>query len=632
MTMYLPTKSLRTKPRQLALCLAAVLLLIAFGPPAAAQPVPETLVYEQDYDEGGRVRTLTPDSGRTATYTYSDAGSEKTLDYAGWPVVTATEFDVHGLPIRTERAALGAAPGAVETATRDDIGRLASHRLDIDGDASAAFDASGFAYDARGYLTGYVRNDAGLAVTQTFGYDGQARLASWSVGGATQFYGYDAFGNLESRSALSTPDLAVSALAALYDASNRRVGWDYDAEGRLARDDRYDYRYDRSGRLAAIFTHDGDLVAHYLYDLGGQRIRVFEDGKLTFTQRDFAQRVVSERVVDLETGAVTGEDHLLFAGQAVATVDDQPSPMGELVATQRFTDRLGNPALRWDGEGDRHYQDYAPFGTQARVADPEHEGAHGFTGHEDDATGNTYMRARYYDPDASRFQRPDPARDFTLASPSSLNLYQYVRNQPLDLIDPTGRITIGFKFSVPILKRFGINLSVGVAASQGKAKGDLGDHRVDQRTFQAEAEFSYGSKSHSPIDEVTTPYLSESADKTWGGFFLGTGYKQTTRSDGTIRGEVGLFGYTLILDDKNLDADVGASGEAELTMNTPLGSVKSDGKDLQTVGEQTSSTGLKLKLSGALSHHLWKSYPDRYTDAHKGKVDSKGLIFELKEK
>jgi RHS repeat-associated protein len=64
-----------------------------------------------------------------------------------------------------------------------------------------------------------------------------------------------------------------------------------------------------------------------------------------------------------------------------------------------------------------------------------------FTGKERDAeTGLDYFGARYYSGALGRFTSPDPlyieAR--RLADPQQLNLYAYVRNNPLKLVDPTG--------------------------------------------------------------------------------------------------------------------------------------------------------------------------------------------------
>jgi RHS repeat-associated protein len=68
-----------------------------------------------------------------------------------------------------------------------------------------------------------------------------------------------------------------------------------------------------------------------------------------------------------------------------------------------------------------------------------------FTGKERDAeSGNDYFEARYYSSAMGRFMSPDfsdaavPIPFATLSDPQTLNLYAYVRNNPLGLVDAYG--------------------------------------------------------------------------------------------------------------------------------------------------------------------------------------------------
>jgi RHS repeat-associated protein len=66
----------------------------------------------------------------------------------------------------------------------------------------------------------------------------------------------------------------------------------------------------------------------------------------------------------------------------------------------------------------------------------------GFTGHRHNNTGTydlglIYMNARYYLPEVGRFISPDAIVPDP-ANPQSHNRYSYVRNNPVNLIDPTG--------------------------------------------------------------------------------------------------------------------------------------------------------------------------------------------------
>jgi len=66
-----------------------------------------------------------------------------------------------------------------------------------------------------------------------------------------------------------------------------------------------------------------------------------------------------------------------------------------------------------------------------------------FTTYERAQTGLDYARARYYRSDHKRFTSPDPyGGSYRLDSPQSLNRYAYVANDPINRIDPTGRVCL----------------------------------------------------------------------------------------------------------------------------------------------------------------------------------------------
>jgi len=88
----------------------------------------------------------------------------------------------------------------------------------------------------------------------------------------------------------------------------------------------------------------------------------------------------------------------------------------------------------------------------------------GFTGHdEDDELGLVNMRGRLYDPKQRRFISPDPFVSDPLDGQSH-NRYAYVLNNPLNLIDPSGFISISGNASPGVIG-FSPFISIGTQTS-----------------------------------------------------------------------------------------------------------------------------------------------------------------------
>ncbi len=81
-------------------------------------------------------------------------------------------------------------------------------------------------------------------------------------------------------------------------------------------------------------------------------------------------------------------------------------------------------------------RNFEPFGKSLSTAgNPLTK--YGFTAEWTDPTNLIYLRARYYDPATGRFLSKDPVRGL-IAHPSTLNLYSYAVNNPINFIDPSG--------------------------------------------------------------------------------------------------------------------------------------------------------------------------------------------------
>lgn len=102
-------------------------------------------------------------------------------------------------------------------------------------------------------------------------------------------------------------------------------------------------------------------------------------------------------------------------------------------------DQVGSSSFITDGVGDPiQFIGYTPFGESfINVSATHFQTPYRFNGKEQDAeTGLYNYGARYYDPKISRWMSVDPLAD----ERSWLTPYNYVQNNPLNRIDPTGAI------------------------------------------------------------------------------------------------------------------------------------------------------------------------------------------------
>ena len=106
-----------------------------------------------------------------------------------------------------------------------------------------------------------------------------------------------------------------------------------------------------------------------------------------------------------------------------------------------FADALGTSRYAYSLAG-ANISDYYPFGGE-RVLSTGTTNHYKFTGKERDSeSGLDNFGARYDSSQYGRFMSPDPLGGQTI-DPQTLNKYSYVRNNPLNLTDPTGMYTCG---------------------------------------------------------------------------------------------------------------------------------------------------------------------------------------------
>jgi RHS repeat-associated protein len=207
----------------------------------------------------------------------------------------------------------------------------------------------------------------------------------------------------------------------------------YDAAGNMTSDGQQTFAYDGANRLKSVGAGAQNT---YGYDGNGARVRVVANGGLpTFYIRstvlgqvafEVNQNMVLRAYVNAagKTIAQQSRDgqfywlHTNHLGSGTKLTDST----GAVKSRAEF-DPYGQPLLEWSSSGDTY------LNTKK------------FTGYErDTGSGLDYANARMYANGRGRFVQPDPTglKSSTLKEPLSLNLYAYVKNDPVNLTDPTG--------------------------------------------------------------------------------------------------------------------------------------------------------------------------------------------------
>jgi RHS repeat-associated protein len=296
--------------------------------------------------------------------------------------------------------------------------------------------------------------------TDVYRYDAASRLVHATADTPrhrnTQTFAYDAFGNLRRIDTTSVRDgAAPNTLATIIgiDPRTNRVSPDpcagitdgsclfgnYDEAGnQIWTSAGVQYEYDATGMVVRL--RSTTRQEEYVYDANNERIATVGALETRVTLRDLDAKVARELTLRNGT-AQWKKDYVYRDGTLLAAI--LPG------ARHHFhLDHLGTPRLITDDHGMKvSLHTYWPFGPEAPGSEPDAERMK-FTGHERDfgagpGEDHDYMHARYYNPMGGRFFSIDPGKDWNPKQPQSWNLYAYVRNNPLNLTDPTGRSVVG---------------------------------------------------------------------------------------------------------------------------------------------------------------------------------------------
>jgi RHS repeat-associated protein len=232
----------------------------------------------------------------------------------------------------------------------------------------------------------------------------------------TDTYTYDAVGNrLTKNGATYSYDNADQMTQAA------GVSYGYDANGNQTARASDTFAWDHENRLKQAVI--SGATSTYAYNGDGLRVSRTVGGQTA----NYVWDVASGLPVILQDGTNT-----YVWGLGLISITD-----GSGNQTYLLRDGLGSTTELADGAGNLTgtYR-YDVFGAPRSQTGATTEFS--FTGEQTDPTALQYLRARYYDPALGRFVSRDP-QPATAAVPVTLNRYAYANNNPVNLVDKTGR-------------------------------------------------------------------------------------------------------------------------------------------------------------------------------------------------
>jgi len=378
-----------------------------------------TSTIDYTYDAGNRITSIADSRGGTITRTF-DGLDRLTQEITPNSPANGIQYTYDAASRRQSMTVGGLAPVTYGYNAADQLTSVAQ------GSATASL-----AYDGAGRPRTVTLPDG---IVETYSYDDARELTgiTYTSGSTTLgdlFYGYDQAGRRKAAwgGFARTGLPAATTQAASYNANNQLTAWNgtsltYDPNGNLTAFGSQTYTWNDRNQLAS--TSGG--AASFAYDGVGRRVRKTVGGSTTKYLYDGANVVQEQDSANAPTAN-------LLTSLGIDQVFQRTDSAG---ARSFLTDALGSTIALADASGviQTSYS-YEPFGAATSTGASSTNSLQ-FTGRENDgASGLYFYRARNHSPAFGRFISEDP-----LGFPGGpdINVYAYVSNNPIALVDPFG--------------------------------------------------------------------------------------------------------------------------------------------------------------------------------------------------
>ncbi len=410
------------------------------------------------YYDDGNLWTKTDRNGHTVTYSYTPTGKIETITYPDFSTVTFLYNQLDQLYEMWDSIGTTSYTyfenGRLKSIT-DPRGFTVGYKYDAAGNVSELTYPDGkkliYTYDKLNRIK-TVKIDW-LTKTATYNYKVKELYLENLVGfnGLVTGYTYDtahrltgisstiasyAFSELDGNGNRKTivqneplaPSFVMSDATYTYNDTKNRLlsagntSFIYDIEGQLLAGDGVTNEFDYEHRLRRSGSN------YYYYDSSGRRLEANRNGVTTRYIYDAAGNVIAEA-----DSSNTITRYYIYGAGLLAMV----TPEGE-VYSYHYNATGSTTAMTNQSKTIVNKYAYDAFGAvlnqvEAVLQPFKYIGQFGVIA---EPNGFYYMRARYYDPNVGRFISEDPLG----FGGGDVNLYAYVGNNPVNLIDPNGNV------------------------------------------------------------------------------------------------------------------------------------------------------------------------------------------------